>query len=78
VIRNRLEELELSCVREDKIRRGAARNADLNMLRNCITDSVSGSCGMEQRKGEAWTLELGELRSCFVIVTIFSQAYDVT
>lgn len=72
MLKNRLEELELSCVRELKIRRGVTRTADLNMMDDCIKESVFVKRAMEQRKDEAWTLELGELRCCFVSIMIFS------
>jgi hypothetical protein len=42
----------MRCVREFKVRRGAARTADLNMMDDCLKDNVSGECAMEQRKDE--------------------------
>jgi hypothetical protein len=64
VLRNRLEEPALSCVRELKIRRGAARTADLNMMAGCIKESVSVKRALEQRKDEVWTLKLRDSVFC--------------
>jgi hypothetical protein len=71
VLRSLLEEPEASCVRELRMRRGAARTAVFSMAGGCLKESVSVKRTMEQRKGEMWTSELGELRSCFVSITIF-------
>ena len=65
MLRNRLEELELSCVREDRMRRGTARAAVLNIVDECVKESVSVKLAMEQMKGKTWTLELGKLWSLF-------------
>ena len=72
MLSNRRDELEVSCVREDSMRRGAARTAVLSMFDRWIKDSVSVERAMEQRKGEVWTLELEKLSDCFVIM-IFSR-----
>lgn len=53
------------------MRRGAARSADLNMMGACLKENVPGERAMEQRRDEVWTLELGELRCCFVSIMIF-------
>ena len=71
MLSNRRDELEVSCVREDRMRRGAFRTAVLSMLDELIKDSVSVERAMEQRKGEVWTLELEKLSDCFVIIIIF-------
>jgi hypothetical protein len=68
----------MRCVREFKVRRGAARTADLNMMDDCLKDNVSGECAMEQRKDEVWTLELAELWCCLVSIMIFSGVEMVT
>ena len=65
MLRKRREELEASCVRELRMRRGAARTADLNMVGGCVRDSGSANRAMGQRKGEVWTLELGEIYGLF-------------
>jgi hypothetical protein len=65
VLRNFREELEATCDRELKKRRGAARTADLNMVDGWVRDSVSAIGAMGQRKGEVWTLELEELSGLF-------------
>ena len=65
-------------VREFKVRRGAARTADLNMMDDCLKENVSGERAMEQRKDQVWTLELAELRCCFVSIIIFSEMKTIT
>ena len=65
MLRNRFEELDVSCVREETMRRGAVLTAILNIVDGYVNESVSVKRAMEQRKAEAWTLELGKLWSLF-------------
>lgn len=65
MLRNRFEELDVSCVREETMRRGVALTAILNIVDGYVNESISVKHAMEQRKAEAWTLELGKLWSMF-------------